>query len=66
MKIGLPREYFEGLASETGDLIQNGDRSCSRSWAARCARSACRTTKYAVRLLLHHRDGRGQLEPGAL
>jgi aspartyl-tRNA(Asn)/glutamyl-tRNA(Gln) amidotransferase subunit A len=24
MKIGLPKEYFEGLASETGDLIQRG------------------------------------------
>ncbi len=24
MKIGLPREYFEGLASETGDRIQSG------------------------------------------
>ncbi len=24
MKIGLPREYFKGLASETGDLIQRG------------------------------------------
>src|SRR6202050_5256672 len=24
LKIGLPREYFEGLASETGDLIAKG------------------------------------------
>lgn len=24
MKIGLPKEYFKGLASETGDLIQQG------------------------------------------
>ena len=24
MKIGLPREYFEGLASETGELISQG------------------------------------------
>jgi len=24
MKIGLPREYFDGLANETGDLIQKG------------------------------------------
>jgi aspartyl-tRNA(Asn)/glutamyl-tRNA(Gln) amidotransferase subunit A len=24
MKIGLPREYFEGLASESGDLIRKG------------------------------------------
>ena len=24
MKIGLPQEYFEGLASETGDLIHGG------------------------------------------
>ncbi|HYP05196.1 MAG TPA: Asp-tRNA(Asn)/Glu-tRNA(Gln) amidotransferase subunit GatA [Bryobacteraceae bacterium] len=24
MKIGLPKEYFKGLASETGDLIQKG------------------------------------------
>jgi aspartyl-tRNA(Asn)/glutamyl-tRNA(Gln) amidotransferase subunit A len=24
LKIGLPREYFQGLASETGDLIQKG------------------------------------------
>ena len=30
MKIGLPSEYFKGLASETGDLIQKGDRALQK------------------------------------
>ncbi len=30
LKIGLPREYFQGLASETGDLIQHGVATLKR------------------------------------
>ena len=36
VKIGLPREYFDGLASETGDLVMAAV-GCSRNSAAKCA-----------------------------
>jgi len=42
LRIGLPREYFNGLASATGDPIHAAvERSVS--WAARCATSSSRT-----------------------
>ena len=65
MKIGLPREYFEGLASETGDLIHAAVEMLKKLG---CEVRDISPAPHAVRDcdLLHHRDGRGQLESGAL
>ena len=38
MKIGLPKEYFKGLSSETGDRDSEGHRCSARSSAAKCER----------------------------
>ena len=47
MKIGLPREYFEGLASETGDLIAKGvDRL--RKLGCEVREISLPATKYAI------------------
>ena len=65
VKIGLPKEYFKGLASETGDLIVERDR---RSEEARLRGKRDQPARYRLRhrLLLHHRDGGSEFEPGAL
>ncbi len=72
MKIGLPKEYFAGLASETGDIIargietlkklgceivDTGVRDCGYHAAAHRVRDCD---------LLHHLHGGGEFEPGAL
>jgi aspartyl-tRNA(Asn)/glutamyl-tRNA(Gln) amidotransferase subunit A len=46
-KIGLPREYFEGLASETGDLIAKGVELL-RSLGCEVREISLSNTKYAV------------------
>jgi aspartyl-tRNA(Asn)/glutamyl-tRNA(Gln) amidotransferase subunit A len=47
LKIGLPREYFEGLASETGDLIAKGiDRL--KKLGCQIREISLPATKYAV------------------
>ncbi len=46
-KIGLPREYFEGLASETGDLIAKGIELL-RKLGCEIRDISLPTTKYAV------------------
>jgi aspartyl-tRNA(Asn)/glutamyl-tRNA(Gln) amidotransferase subunit A len=46
-KIGLPREYFEGLASETGDLIAKGVELL-RSLGCEVREISLPNTKYAV------------------
>ena len=65
MKLGLPREYLKDLTSETGDLIARGvgraEEAGMRDAGDQPARDGVRD-----RLLLHHRDGGGQFEPGAL
>ncbi len=65
MKIGLPREYFEGLASETGDLIAKGVDRLQEA-GLRGSRNQLAGHEVRHRLLLHHRHGGGQLESGAL
>ena len=40
-ELGLPREYFEGLSSETGDPHPVRRRDAAESLAAKSARSAC-------------------------
>jgi len=47
MKIGLPSEYFEGLGSETGDLIQNGIKAL-KSLGCEAREISLPATKYAV------------------
>ena len=47
MKVGLPREYFEGLASETGDRIAAGIRVLQRL-GCEIVDISLPTTKYAV------------------
>ena len=47
LKIGLPREYFEGLASETGDRIQAGI-DVLRRLGCEIQEVSLPTTKYAV------------------
>ena len=65
-RIGLPREYFEGLASESGDLHPSGAIEAAEEAGLRSARY--QPARYQVRraLLLHHRDCRGQLQSRAL
>jgi len=46
-KIGLPREYFEGLASETGDLIRKGV-DVLKNLGCEVREISLPTTKYAV------------------
>ena len=65
MKIGLPSEYFKGLASETGDLIQKRRRGAAEA-RLRDARNQPADDGLRDRLLLHHLHGGGQLEPGAV
>ena len=47
MKIGLPSEYFEGLASETGDRIQRAS-SCCKKLGCEVREISLPATKYAV------------------
>jgi len=47
LKIGLPREYFEGLASETGDLIMKGVDAL-RGLGCEIREISLPATKYAV------------------
>jgi aspartyl-tRNA(Asn)/glutamyl-tRNA(Gln) amidotransferase subunit A len=47
LKIGLPREYFEGLGSESGDLIQKGI-GVVRKLGCEVRDISLPTTKYAV------------------
>ncbi len=65
VRIGLPREYFDGLASETGDLIVRGVETL-RKLGCEVTDISLPATDYAIRLLLHHLHGGGQLQPGAL
>ncbi len=46
-KIGLPREYFEGLASETGDLISKGIELLKK-FGCEVREISLPATKYAV------------------
>ena len=65
MKIGLPKEFFDGLASDTGDVIQAAIQTLQKLG---CEIREIRLAAHRLRgwLLLHHLHGRGQLEPGAL
>ncbi len=47
MKIGLPREYFQGLASESGDLIHKGVELLQKL-GCQVREISLPTTKYAV------------------
>src|SRR4051794_14853354 len=47
MKIGLPKEYFKGLASETGDLIQKGIDALQRL-GCEVREVSLPTTEYAI------------------
>jgi aspartyl-tRNA(Asn)/glutamyl-tRNA(Gln) amidotransferase subunit A len=47
MKIGLPREYFKGLTSETGDLIQRGIEALKRL-GCEVREVSLPTTDYAI------------------
>jgi len=47
MRIGVPREYFEGLTSESGDLIRKGI-SVLRKLGCEIREISLPTTKYAV------------------
>jgi len=47
MKIGLPKEYFEGLASETGDVIARGIEGLKKL-GCDVREISLPTTKYAV------------------
>ena len=46
-KIGLPREYFEGLASESGDLILKGVETL-KSLGCEVREISLPATKYAI------------------
>ena len=47
IKIGLPKEYFKGLASETGDLIQKGIDALQRL-GCEVREVSLPTTEYAI------------------
>ena len=64
-KIGLPKQYFEGLASETGDLVMRAV-DVLQKLGCEVREVDLPHTKYAVALLLRDRDGGGQFQPGAL
>ena len=66
LKIGIPREYrVDGMPGEIEALVAAG-----RRLAARCRRRAGRDQPADDQIraagLLHHRPGRGVVEPGAL
>ena len=65
MKFGLPREYFEGLASETGDRVTAAVEVLKKLG---CEVRDIAVAAHALRGggLLHHRDGGSQRESGAL
>ena len=58
MKLGLPREYFEGLASETGDLVMAAVEELKKLRLRGAGHSA---SAHALRDrgVLHHRYGGG-------
>ena len=47
MKLGLPKEYFDGLASETGDLVRRGTETL-RCLGCDVREISLPTTKYAI------------------
>ena len=65
MRIGLPKEYFKGLASETGDLITNGVELLQE---ARLRGAGSQPAHHRLRdcLLLHHLYSGGEFESRAL
>ena len=65
MKLGLPREYLKDLTSETGDLIDAAIEGLQET-GLRGARDQLAAHGLRDRVLLHHRDGGGQLQSGAL
>ncbi len=64
-RIGLPREYFQSLTSETGDVIASAVDVLKRLG---CEPVEIQSSGNGLRDrdLLHHRDGGGQFEPCAL
>ena len=64
-KIGLPREYFEGLSSESGDRIHQRRRA-AEELGCEVRDISLPATKYAVPCYYIICDRRGQLQPGAL
>ena len=64
MKIGYPREYFKDATGETGDLIYKAIDKLRAG--LRSARDQPAGDRVRHRLLLHHRDGGGQFQSGAL
>ena len=65
MKIGVPKEFFDGLASDTGDVIQAAIADAPET-GMRDPRGHVASHRLCGGMLLHHLHGRGQLEPGAL
>ena len=65
LKLGLPREYLKDLTSETGDLIWRAVDELKKL-GCEVREISCRPPSYAIASLLHHRDGGGELQPGAL
>ena len=48
MKIGVPKEFFDGLASDTGDVIQAAIRDAPETGMRDPRDHVCRTRAYAV------------------
>ena len=67
LRVGVPKEYFaEGIEPGGGDAGAGGRRAAEGAGRRGARRSRCPTPSYGLACLLHHRPGRGQLQPGPL
>ena len=67
LRIGLPKEYFaEGLDAGVRACIDGAIAELKKLGATWSPRSRCRALAAVGPDLLHHRPGRGQLQPGPL
>ena len=66
LRIGIPRDYFaEGMDLGVRDKVEAGHRTVEEA-RLRTGRHPHAAHGLRHRHLLHHRDGGGQLQPGAL
>ena len=66
LRIGIPKQYFgEGMDGEVRKKDRSGHRDFEEAWVQA---DRHRDAAYGLRDrgVLHHRDGRGELEPGAV
>ena len=65
LKLGLPKEYFEGLNAETGDVIHAAVDEL-RKQGCEVQEISLPHTRVRALVLLHYRDRGSEFEPGSL